>query len=167
MPGRFSKLRFHVLGSARSSARELIRFVIEWHWSLTFNWQVYTARPNHTTTMDAAADSDDLTSARMLKKIMEETVTAEARCKELEKLLAVAQKQRVQPDMVATQVAIDAAGHDLGLLPALWSAPALAAFAPPFFPPARTGNRRVWLFSAMRAHTKAPYRTDLLWETRA
>ena len=53
---------------------------------------------------------------------------------------------------------------DLGLLPALRSVPALATFAPPFIPPARTGNRRVWLFSALRAHTKAPYRTDLLWE---
>jgi hypothetical protein len=26
---------------------------------------------------------------------------------------------------------------------------------------ARAGNRRFWLLSALRAHTKAPYKTDL------
>ena len=36
----------------------------------------------------AAADPDDLASARMLEKIMEEIATSEARCKELEKQLA-------------------------------------------------------------------------------
>jgi hypothetical protein len=30
---------------------------------------------------------------------------------------------------------------------------------------ARAGNRRFWLLSALRAHTKAPYKTTLLWET--
>jgi hypothetical protein len=31
---------------------------------------------------------------------------------------------------------------------------------------ARAGNRRFRLLSALGAHTEAPYRTDLLWETR-
>jgi hypothetical protein len=31
---------------------------------------------------------------------------------------------------------------------------------------ARAGNRRFGLFSALRAHTKAPYQTDSLWKTR-
>ena len=31
--------------------------------------------------------------------------------------------------------------------------------------PARAGNRRKGRLSALRAHTKAPYKTDLLWET--
>jgi hypothetical protein len=31
--------------------------------------------------------------------------------------------------------------------------------------PARAGNRRFWLLSALRAHTKMPYKIDLLWET--
>jgi hypothetical protein len=26
------------------------------------------------------------------------------------------------------------------------------------------GTRRLWLLSALRAHTKPPYKTDLLWE---
>jgi hypothetical protein len=39
---------------------------------------------------DAAADPDDLASARMLEKIMEELATGEARCKEMEKQLAAA-----------------------------------------------------------------------------
>jgi hypothetical protein len=30
---------------------------------------------------------------------------------------------------------------------------------------ARAGNRRFWLLSALRAHTKAPYKTDLLGKT--
>jgi hypothetical protein len=30
---------------------------------------------------------------------------------------------------------------------------------------APAGNRRFWLSSRLRAHTKAPYKTDLLWET--
>jgi hypothetical protein len=30
---------------------------------------------------------------------------------------------------------------------------------------ARAGNRRFWRLSALRAHTKAPYKTDLLWKT--
>jgi hypothetical protein len=29
----------------------------------------------------------------------------------------------------------------------------------------RAGNRRLWLLSTLRAHAKAPHRTDLLWET--
>ena len=29
----------------------------------------------------------------------------------------------------------------------------------------RAGNRHLWLLSALRAHTKAPWKTDLLWET--
>ena len=68
----------------------------------------------------------------------------------------------VRPPLAALGVGVHL---DHGLLPALRSAPALAAFAPTCLPSARTGNRRVWLFSALRAHTKAPYRTDLLWET--
>jgi hypothetical protein len=32
---------------------------------------------------------------------------------------------------------------------------------------ARAGNRRFGLVSALHAHTKAPYKTDLLWEMRA
>ena len=32
--------------------------------------------------------------------------------------------------------------------------------------PARAGNHRFGLLSALRAHTKAPYKPDLLWETR-
>ena len=30
---------------------------------------------------------------------------------------------------------------------------------------ARVGNRRFGLLSALRSHTKAPYKIDLLWET--
>jgi hypothetical protein len=30
-----------------------------------------------------------------------------------------------------------------------------------FNPTARAGNRRFWCLSALRAHTKAPYKTDL------
>jgi hypothetical protein len=30
---------------------------------------------------------------------------------------------------------------------------------------ARAGNRRFWLLSALCAHTKVPYKPDLLWET--
>ena len=29
----------------------------------------------------------------------------------------------------------------------------------------RDGDRRAWLLHTPRAHTEAPYRTDLLWET--
>jgi hypothetical protein len=32
-------------------------------------------------------------------------------------------------------------------------------------PSARAANRRFWLLSALRAHTKAPYKIDLHWET--
>ena len=30
---------------------------------------------------------------------------------------------------------------------------------------ARAGNRRFWMLSALRTHTKAPYKTDSLWRT--
>jgi hypothetical protein len=30
---------------------------------------------------------------------------------------------------------------------------------------ARAGHRRFWPLSALRAHTKAPYKTDLIWKT--
>ena len=31
--------------------------------------------------------------------------------------------------------------------------------------PARAGNRRFWLLSALRTHTTAPYKSDLMWKT--
>ena len=35
----------------------------------------------------------------------------------------------------------------------------------PFPKHTRARHRRVWLLSALRAHTKAPYKIDLRWET--
>jgi hypothetical protein len=69
----------------------------------------------------AAADPDDPTSARMLDDIKKEIATEEAMCKELEKQVAVLQKQLVSEnpvpachlcEVMITKLLVEADGKD-------------------------------------------------------
>ena len=94
------------------SARELLQ--VNWHSTGNSNRPLLPP----TTTMASTAVPDDL-AFEMLEKMqadlhieMDRAKAAEAELDKLKKLLAAAQKQLDDPEMVATQVAIDAAGQD-------------------------------------------------------